>query len=380
MKKFILILVSVILFTSCMKTLEVYTITAESNDVTLGTVSGSGTYTAGTTAELRATPQQGARFVKWTGYSTSTENPLKVTVSGNKSYMAIFEKNGTYTITVVSNDPNMGTVSGGGSYAQGATITIGAYPNTNYKFSRWQDGNTQNPRSITVDGNKTYTAYFSYNGSGGNTYTINDVVGTYSASVYNWDRNQWRNWNGMTISRLNESLEGFTTPVLVEGFDEHTFLLAIGDWDQTNQCIRLKASWGMTSRTFYFTDAPDTNLYARFYPVYAGSNGANDSYWLSQYSNGDVAEVLLKYNSSGQLVLMPAEQADENGRYANGFSWRIYYAADDSDYPLRYDAFTNLTMTKTSSKSAHNTNHVSKAPNTITKPILRPRMGTEKTH
>lgn len=160
MKRIIPILIIGLLFSSCMKPLEVYTITAESNDVTLGTVSGSGTYTSGSTAELTATPQQGGKFVKWTGYSTSTENPLKVTVSENMTYMAIFEDIRTYTITVVSDNPNMGSVIGGGTFPNASIVTIKAIPNEGYRFSHWNDNDTNATRSITITGDATYIAYF----------------------------------------------------------------------------------------------------------------------------------------------------------------------------------------------------------------------------
>ena len=63
-------------------------------------------------------------------------------------------------ITVVSSDPSRGTVSGGGSFPYGSTTTITATPGSGYRFIAWNDGNTQNPRTVTVNGNATYTASF----------------------------------------------------------------------------------------------------------------------------------------------------------------------------------------------------------------------------
>ena len=71
-----------------------------------------------------------------------------------------------YTITVNSNNEAWGTVTGGGSYADGAEATLTAVPKAGYEFEKWQDGNTQNPRVITVSADETYTAYFK---AGGNT-------------------------------------------------------------------------------------------------------------------------------------------------------------------------------------------------------------------
>ena len=69
----------------------------------------------------------------------------------------------TYTLTVTSANSVMGTVSGGGTYSEGATATLTATANSGYHFVRWQDNNTQNPRTITVTGDATYTAYFEAN-------------------------------------------------------------------------------------------------------------------------------------------------------------------------------------------------------------------------
>ncbi|MBR6903840.1 MAG: hypothetical protein IKN32_03220, partial [Bacteroidales bacterium] len=65
-----------------------------------------------------------------------------------------------FTITVESNPANAGTVTGGGTFADQATTVLTATPNAGYQFVKWQDGNTQNPRTITVTANETYTAFF----------------------------------------------------------------------------------------------------------------------------------------------------------------------------------------------------------------------------
>ena len=64
------------------------------------------------------------------------------------------------TITVSSANENMGTVSGGGEYAFGTQVTITATPNQGYRFVCWNDGNTDNPRTITVTEDATYIATF----------------------------------------------------------------------------------------------------------------------------------------------------------------------------------------------------------------------------
>ena len=51
-------------------------------------------------------------------------------------------------------------VSGGGQYESNATATLTAVPDDCYKFVRWDDGNTDNPRLVVVAGNESYSAVF----------------------------------------------------------------------------------------------------------------------------------------------------------------------------------------------------------------------------
>lgn len=65
-----------------------------------------------------------------------------------------------FTITVKSNNDAYGTVTGGGTFAEGTTATLTATPKDGYMFEKWQDGNTENPRTVTVTADMTYTANF----------------------------------------------------------------------------------------------------------------------------------------------------------------------------------------------------------------------------
>ena len=71
-----------------------------------------------------------------------------------------------FYVTVVSSNEVMGTVKGEGNYPAGAKINIMATPNTGFYFQQWNDGNTDNPRTITVTGDATYTAIFAANPNG----------------------------------------------------------------------------------------------------------------------------------------------------------------------------------------------------------------------
>ena len=138
-----------------------YTVNVVSENPLLGSVSGGGTYPAGAVIQISATPSPSARFVSWD--DGNADNPRTVTVIGDITYTAKFEALQNYTITVVSANPAMGTVEGGGTFLEGTVINISATPLTGYYFIGWNDGNADNPRSITVTANETYVAQFATN-------------------------------------------------------------------------------------------------------------------------------------------------------------------------------------------------------------------------
>ena len=70
----------------------------------------------------------------------------------------------TFTITVSANPTNGGTVTGGGTFNQGASCTVSATANTGYTFTNWtENGNvvsTQANYTFTVNSNRILVANF----------------------------------------------------------------------------------------------------------------------------------------------------------------------------------------------------------------------------
>lgn len=133
------------------------TITTDVTPSGSGSVSGGGSYASGATATLTATPSTGHRFVQWQDGNTS--NPRTITVSGDATYTATFALN-SYTVSTDVSPSWSGSVSGGGTYNHGANATLTATPAIGYQFVKWSDGNTSNPRTVTVTAAATYTATF----------------------------------------------------------------------------------------------------------------------------------------------------------------------------------------------------------------------------
>ena len=131
-----------------------------------GTVSGAGTFEHGAEATISAKAAEHYHFVKWS--DGNTDNPRKLTVTKNRSLKAVFEAD-LFTIKVEAEN---GTIYGASSgFEFGAVATLTASPDLGYHFEKWSDGNTDNPRSVTIDAtvlsnlDKPFTAIFEKNPS-----------------------------------------------------------------------------------------------------------------------------------------------------------------------------------------------------------------------
>lgn len=93
-------------------------------------------------------------------YNNIAANNIKFVL---KNIVVTIKYNQEYTISTDVIPTGTGRVIGGGTHEYGTTATLTAEPNVGYKFTKWQDGNTTNPRTVEVTSDKTYTAYFEVN-------------------------------------------------------------------------------------------------------------------------------------------------------------------------------------------------------------------------
>jgi len=147
-----------------------YHVFADSRNSALGTVSPNSYYEPkGTVVTFTATPKPGCRFVQWEdGVTTPTR---KYTIKGTEEdasapvLWAVFESVSTYTLTVSSAQPTMGSVStskSSNNYKAGESVRITATPKSGYKFVYWnnESKNKSNPKSFYIYGDSTYVGYF----------------------------------------------------------------------------------------------------------------------------------------------------------------------------------------------------------------------------
>lgn len=162
------------------------------------------------TTELTATPNEGYQFFSWSDHCI--DNPRTITLTQDTSLVAYFcpgpnveyvhdttivhdtvdriVHDTTYVtlllrdsiiiygthdtivyhdtindcryqqLMVIANNDTLGVCAGNGSFPQGSTVQILAIPNEGMRFLRWSDGSTENPRTITLNGNISLTAIF----------------------------------------------------------------------------------------------------------------------------------------------------------------------------------------------------------------------------
>ena len=132
-------------------------------DATMGAITGEqGEFDYLTEHTVEAVQNTGYLFTGWS--DGVTDNPRTIVLTKDTSITALFEQN-LYNITVLCNE-EQGSVEATGEFYEGGTCTIIATPKYGYHFTQWSDGNTDNPRTIIVTKDETFTAEFAIDKSG----------------------------------------------------------------------------------------------------------------------------------------------------------------------------------------------------------------------
>ena len=144
------------------------------------------------------------------------ERAIGVSLYGQ--FLAIVDRR---NLEVVSCDTLMGTVSGSGLFPTPSQDTITAIPRDGYMFLQWNDGNTENPRVVTLESDTSFTAYFVSGDLTVQTTSNNDEWGTVegggthprfsvvtitavpSENCYfeRWSDNEWQNPRSFTLTQ-----------------------------------------------------------------------------------------------------------------------------------------------------------------------------------
>ena len=150
--------------------INTYEITAVANPAVGGSVSGAGTYNYHENCTLSATEANGYEFINWTkgNQVVSTEPSFTFQVTEDGDYVANFEEIivVTYEVTVAADPADLGTVTGGGTYEEGETVTITATPAIECTFINWTENGTvvsEDPEfTFVIAGNRNFVAHFDF--------------------------------------------------------------------------------------------------------------------------------------------------------------------------------------------------------------------------
>ena len=131
------------------------------------------TYSSGTVVALTAVPAVNWTFQSWSGDISGTQNPINITMTGNKTVAATFTQGMQfYNLTVnVAFVSDFKSFVGSGhvlvspvssTYLSGAVVTLTAIAGANWTFWNWTGdmSGEQNPVNITMNSDKNVTATF----------------------------------------------------------------------------------------------------------------------------------------------------------------------------------------------------------------------------
>ena len=231
-----------------------------------------GTYSEGTVVELTAVADSGFAFDVWSGDVTGSDNPVAITMDGDKTVTASFVAvSQTYTLTTdivgggsVQLDPP------GGTYGEGTVVQLTAIADSGYAFDVWSGDVTgsDNPVAITMDGDKAVTASFV---AVSQTYSLTaDIVGGGSVQL---DPPGGTYGEGTVVQLTAVSDSGYV-------FDSWS-----GDVTGSDNAVAITMD-GNKTVTAYFSEAPFF-----YYASFTGSTAGDDpSDWLDTTANNSMTE------------------------------------------------------------------------------------------
>ena len=242
--------------------------------------------------ELSITPNYGYHFTQWS--DGNTDNPRTITLTQDTTFTAEFAPN-QYTLTTTTNYAERGTAQGDTIADYLTEIQVSATANYGYHFTQWSDGNTDNPRTISLTKDTNLVAQFDKN--------------QYQCSI-NCDKDR-----GNGFVRGNGSVSG---DFIVNLFDSdgdgwNGCILTISDGEHTYDCTIYtgsNASYEITDYglpyTFYWTKGSYPSE-CSFEVIYGDTTIYISS--LGSYNTGDVIPIMMPlyydYLSELELSITP---------------------------------------------------------------------------
>ena len=144
-------------FTSFEKCLSVF---VQSSDTTFGVAQIDQEVDCDSMAIISATANYGYHFKQWS--DGNADNPRTIKLTQDTTFTAAFAPN-QYTLTTTAADAERGTTQGDTIADYLTEIQVSATANYGYHFTQWSDGNTDNPRTISLTKDTNLVAQFDKN-------------------------------------------------------------------------------------------------------------------------------------------------------------------------------------------------------------------------
>jgi hypothetical protein len=136
-----------------------------------GTATGGGTMADGSSVTVTATPNAGYTFMNWTegGVPVCAVPSHTFSATANRTLVAHFQPvgggpEGSFVISTSTQPIIGGSVTGTGNFAPGASVTLHAFNNAGYEFTKWTESGIEvsalKDYTFTVNSSRTLTAVF----------------------------------------------------------------------------------------------------------------------------------------------------------------------------------------------------------------------------
>jgi uncharacterized repeat protein (TIGR03803 family) len=253
-----------------------------------GTVSGGGTFAAGSSCTVTATAKSGYTFANWTenGGVVSASPSYTFTLNANQTLVANFTKNAAnYTITLSASPSAGGTVSGGGTFVAGSSCTVTATAKSGYTFANWTENggvvSASSSYTFPLNGNQTLVANFT-NNTANNTITLHGFwAGTWAWSGPGSNGCQFSDGGSfaMILSQNGTSFSGSTSGAGIQSRNNTTCALAstgsgVGTVSGTISGTTLNLSFNLGSLSFTGTATLNNNTLTGTFVRSTGGNGS----------------------------------------------------------------------------------------------------------
>lgn len=200
-------------------------------------------YDPGAVVTLTATAVTGWHFDHWSGDVTVTDNPVQVTMNGDRNVTAVFAQDQFVLTTSVFGEGSIVLDPPGGTYVTGTVVTLTASPAAGWHFGHWSGDLTGTDQSgqLTMDSAKTvaaifvrdqYTLTMSVTGQGsvtldppGGTYLSGETVTLTASPNAGWHLAQWEGDLTGAVNPVQITMDASKT--ITAAFEQDQFTLSV---------------------------------------------------------------------------------------------------------------------------------------------------------